>query len=76
MPALVDTCLKTDTGRDLVRAVEAVSEHKPFFTSKISEIVLDGFLKRDREPGPVKVRPSVADVARAGSDSFAGRRQE
>ncbi len=51
--------LKTDTGRDLVRAVEAVSEHKPFFTSKISEIVLDGFLKRDREPGPVKVRTSV-----------------
>jgi len=51
--------LKTDTGRDLVRAVEAVSEHKPFFTSKISEIVLDGFLKRDREPGPVKVRTSA-----------------
>lgn len=51
--------LKTDTGRDLVKAVEAVSEHKPFFTSKISEIVLDGFLKRDREPGPVKVRTSA-----------------
>jgi DNA-binding NarL/FixJ family response regulator len=50
--------LKTDTGRDLVKAVEAVSEHKPFFTTKIAEMVLDGYLEHDRQPGPAQVRAS------------------
>jgi DNA-binding NarL/FixJ family response regulator len=50
--------LKTDTGRDLARGVEAVSEHKPFFTTKIAEMVLDGYLERDRQPGVPKVRVS------------------
>lgn len=42
--------LKTDTGRDLLTAVEAVSEHKPFFTTKIAEMVLHGYLERKRQP--------------------------
>jgi len=42
--------LKTDTGRDLLRAVEAVSEHKPFFTTTIAEMVLHGYLERKRHP--------------------------
>jgi DNA-binding NarL/FixJ family response regulator len=41
--------LKSDAGRDLVSAVEAMAQHKPFFTSRISEIILDGYL-RNREP--------------------------
>jgi DNA-binding NarL/FixJ family response regulator len=36
--------LKTDSGRDLVKAVEAVSEHKTFFTSKIADMVVQGYL--------------------------------
>jgi len=45
--------LKTDTGRDLLAAVEAVSEHRPFFTTKIAEMVLEGYLERKRQPvGP------------------------
>ena len=40
--------LKTDTGRLLVAAVEALALHKPFFTGKVSEVVLDGFLDPDR----------------------------
>jgi len=50
--------LKTDTGRDLARAVEAVSEHRPFFTTKIAEMVLDGYLERKRQPASVHARPS------------------
>lgn len=42
--------LKTDTGRDLLAAVEAVSEHRPFFTTKIAEMVLEGYLERKRQP--------------------------
>lgn len=36
--------LKTDAGLDLVAAVKALRDHKPFFTSKVAEMVLHGFL--------------------------------
>lgn len=37
--------LKSDAGRDLVAAVEALRQHKPYFTSRVSELVLEGYLK-------------------------------
>jgi DNA-binding NarL/FixJ family response regulator len=40
--------LKTDAGRLLVAAVEALAQRKPFFTGKVSELVLGGFLDPDR----------------------------
>jgi len=36
--------LKSDAGRDLVAAVKALSQHKPFFTAKVAEMVLAGYL--------------------------------
>ena len=36
--------LKSDAGHALVSAVEALAQHKPFFTSKVAELVLGGFL--------------------------------
>lgn len=39
--------LKSDAGRFLLSAVEAVSAHKPYFTSRVSELVLAGFLSGD-----------------------------
>jgi len=39
--------LKSDAGRELVSAVEALSQHKPFFTPRVSEMVLDGYLKAE-----------------------------
>lgn len=42
--------LKSDAGRLLLSAVEAVSAHKPFFTSRVSELVLAGFLSGDVKP--------------------------
>lgn len=35
--------LKSDAGQDLVAAVESLSRHKPFFTSKVAEMVLEGY---------------------------------
>ena len=40
--------LKSDAGRLLLSAIEAVSQHKPFFTSRVSELVLAGFLSGDQ----------------------------
>jgi len=37
--------LKSDAKRDLVNAVEALGMHRPFFTSKVSDLVIDGFRK-------------------------------
>jgi DNA-binding NarL/FixJ family response regulator len=41
--------LKSDAARQLTSAVEALSQHKPFFTSTVSETLLDTFLKSGRE---------------------------
>ncbi|MBS1875492.1 MAG: response regulator transcription factor [Acidobacteria bacterium] len=37
--------LKSDAGRDLVAAVDALRRHKPYFTTKVSEMVLTGYLR-------------------------------
>jgi DNA-binding NarL/FixJ family response regulator len=37
--------LKTDAGRDLVSAVDSLRRNKTFFTSRVSQMILDGFLK-------------------------------
>ena len=42
--------LKTDAGRNLVNAVEALSRHKTFFTSSVAEFLLQGFLDGRGEP--------------------------
>lgn len=37
--------LKSDAASNLVAAVEAIAQHKPFFTSTISRILLDAYLR-------------------------------
>jgi len=37
--------LKSDAVRHLVSAIEALSEHKPYFTSTVSESILEGYLQ-------------------------------
>jgi len=39
--------LKSDAGRDLIAAVEALQQRRTFFTTKVSQMVLNGFLNRD-----------------------------
>jgi DNA-binding NarL/FixJ family response regulator len=40
--------LKSDAGRDLVAAVDALRRNKTFFTPKVAQMVLDGYL--DKSP--------------------------
>jgi len=44
--------LKTDAGESLVAALEALSEHKPYFTPKVSAVVLRGFLNPETQESP------------------------
>ena len=39
--------LKSDAGRDLVAAVEALQCHRTFFTTKVAQMVLEGYLHPD-----------------------------
>jgi DNA-binding NarL/FixJ family response regulator len=36
--------LKSDSGRDLIAAVEALLDHRPSFSPQVSEILLEGYL--------------------------------
>jgi len=48
--------MKSDSGHDLVKAVETVARHKTFLTTRIADMVLDSF----RQPVP---RDKVASAA-------------
>lgn len=37
--------LKSDAGRVLVQAIEALLDERPFFTSKVARVVLEGYLR-------------------------------
>lgn len=43
--------LKSDAGRDLVNAVDAIRRNKTFFTARVAQMVLDGYL--DKKPPKV-----------------------
>jgi DNA-binding NarL/FixJ family response regulator len=49
--------LKSDASRDLVTAVEAIRRNKTYFTARVAQIVLDGYL--DKKPGPA---PATGDA--------------
>jgi DNA-binding NarL/FixJ family response regulator len=43
--------LKSDAGRDLVAGVEALRRNKTFFTPKVAQIVLEGYLGKNPKDG-------------------------
>jgi DNA-binding NarL/FixJ family response regulator len=46
--------LKRDAGNDLITALEALRQHKLFFTSRVSEVVLGGYLGRTAAEAPAQ----------------------
>ena len=51
--------MKSDAARYLTSAVEALAQHKPFFTSKVSELVLGEFLKAGKHRKEAAASPSL-----------------
>lgn len=62
--------LKSDAGRDLVAAVEALESQKTFFTPRVSQMVLDGFLNREQK------RSEIEDVTNPSGDLLTARERE
>ena len=46
--------LKSDAGKDLVTAVDALCHHRTFFSSKVSEMLLHSYLRRSDRSEPVE----------------------
>jgi len=44
--------MKSDADKDLVSAVEALSNHRSFFTSRAADMLLDGFRRPNAAPDP------------------------
>ena len=61
--------LKTDAGECLVAALQALAEHQPFLTPKVSALVLQGYLNPKAQPSP------GVDSARARNRPAHCRRQ-
>jgi len=57
--------LKSDAGRDLVAAVEALALQRTFFTPRVSQMVLNGFLNGDRNDGHVETTEFPGDLLTA-----------
>lgn len=49
--------LKSDLDLSLVAAVESLLRHEPFFSSRVSEMVLEGYLKGSTQPGVNRQTP-------------------
>jgi DNA-binding NarL/FixJ family response regulator len=65
--------LKSDAARDLVAAVQALTEGRPYFTAKVSQALLDNFLGQSNAPnrfeeGP-RLTPRENEIVRLVADS-------
>src|SRR5262245_47023265 len=71
--------LKSDAGRDLVAAVDSLQHKKPFFTSKVAQMVLDGYLHGNQQttvqsPLTGREREIVQLIAEGNSNKEAAAR--
>jgi DNA-binding NarL/FixJ family response regulator len=52
--------LKSDASRDLVTAIEAIRRNKTYFTARVAQIVLDGYLDKKQRSTPATATDSPA----------------
>jgi DNA-binding NarL/FixJ family response regulator len=50
--------LKSDASRDLVTAIEAIRRNKTYFTARVAQIVLDGYLDKKQRSTPATDSPA------------------
>ena len=64
--------LKSDAGRDLVTAVDALRNNKTYFTSRVAKMVLDGYLNKKSAPKRRRRRTGTPDRAPARNSAASG----
>jgi DNA-binding NarL/FixJ family response regulator len=68
--------LKSDAGVDLMRALEALRQHKVFFTSKVAEVVLRGYLdgRPTDEPAPTsQLSPREREIVQLIAEGYSNK---
>ena len=70
--------LKQDAGNDLITAMEAVRQHKLFFTARVSEVVLSGYLGRAAAEAPAdalftRLSPREVQIVQLVAESKANK---
>ena len=70
--------LKQDAGSDLITAIEAVRQHKLYFASSVSELVLSGYLGRAAAGAPAdapysRLSPRETQVVQLVAESKANK---
>jgi DNA-binding NarL/FixJ family response regulator len=72
--------LKTDATRDLVTAVNAVRSNKTFFTAKVAQMVLDGYLdkkpkvEKEKSNGAGRLTPRQREIVQLLAEGRAARK--
>jgi len=66
--------LKSDSGRELIAAVEALLDHRPSFSSQVSEMLLDGYLtgggrKRGEHPALTAREQEIVQLLAEGKSN-------
>jgi DNA-binding NarL/FixJ family response regulator len=69
---------KSDAVRDLVLAVEALQQGKTFFTTKVADLVRDGYLKKTKnptesEPTASRITPRQRDILKLFAEGKTSR---
>ena len=64
--------LKSDTGRDLINAIEAVSHNRTFFTSDVGDAILDGYLRKTKEPDVNRLTPRQLEITKLLAEGKTG----
>lgn len=54
--------LKTDAGECLIAALEALAEHQPYFTPKVSALVLQGYLNPQKAQESTELTPREREM--------------
>lgn len=55
--------LKSDAGRHLISAIRCVADGQRYFSSRLSDVIFDGFMKRDlpHVPAPPEQKPTARE---------------
>jgi DNA-binding NarL/FixJ family response regulator len=69
--------LKSEAARHIVAAIEALGQHRPFFAGKVSETVLDGFLRGSRaeaEPAGARLTGREREIVQLLAEGNSNKR--
>ena len=66
--------LKNETEDEWMMALRALARHQPYFSSKISEVLLREYLDNDRSGGSVQLTPRERQIVKLVAEGYSNKR--